>query len=198
MRYDCAMIRVHINVLVTALSALALACAQKESQPLPSQSSPQPAKVETSLRSKEPAVILAGVSEKTRAEIAKSPVAVLWPGTGLAGAVFVGEPVFYSVSGYQDQTLPNGETSRATITVQGTRATHNEEPVDVSKIQNVLAHGQRAHITRNEEIVTVTWVEAGIYYSVDVECSRNVDERCTRDAFVREIADGLVRLGGAQ
>jgi hypothetical protein len=186
------MVRVALWVL-----ALSVACAQKDNQPSAQGGKPQPAKVETSLRSKDPSVILSGISEKTRAEIAKSPVPVLWPSEGLAGAVFVGEPVFYSVSGYQDVTLSNGEASRATVTVQGTSVTHNEERVD--NVQNLTLHGQRAHITRNEEIVSATWVEGGVYYTVDVECSKvSADERCSRDTFVSAIADGLVKLGGAK
>jgi hypothetical protein len=180
------------------LLLVGIGCAQKDHQPNAALGGkPQPAKVETSLRSADPKVILAGISEKTRAEIAKSPVPVLWPSEGLTGAVLVAEQVYYSVSGYQDLTLPNGEVSRATVTVQGTIVTHNEERVD--NVQNLVVRGQRAHITRNEEIVTTTWVEGGVYYAVDIECSKStVDERCTRDTFVRAIADGLVKLGGGR
>jgi hypothetical protein len=190
--YRCKMKRVSLLFLLTSL-----ACAQKDHQPSALGGKPQPAKVETSVRSTDAKVILAGISEKTRAEIGKSPVPVLWPSEGLVGAVFVGEQVYYSVSGYQDLTLPNGEVSRATVTVQGTSVTHNEERV--GNVQNLTVHGQRAHIARNEEIVTTTWVEGGVYYAVDVECSKSgVDERCSRDTFVRAVADGLVRLGGAR
>jgi hypothetical protein len=129
-------------------------------------------------------------------ETSESKVPVLWPAELGSRAILVTEPLFYSVTGAIDTTLPLGQSSRATITVQGTREIHNNEPVETKF--NMKLRGRDALYTRNEEIATTTWIENGVVYSVDVECSQIEDERCRGDAFVKSVSENLRPAAGAQ
>lgn len=136
-------------------------------------------------------------SAEGRARIGKTPLPVLAPAEPLDDLVFVGEDAFYSVNGHRDATLPSGETSRLTITVHAARRlyAHDEIPADVP---TVPLRKTRGLSTVNEDIVTVTWIEGGVAYSVDAECSNVADARCQGDGYVRALADALVFVGGAR
>lgn len=135
--------------------------------------------------------------EETRAKITASTVPVLWPAETLEHTVLVSESAYYSVSGYRESVLPSGEKSRATITVQGTRIMHNPEPVsNLAAVYNAKVRGHDAFYTRNEEIATVTWIENGVSYAVDVECSNIEDAHCMGGTFVRRFGDQLTDLSG--
>jgi hypothetical protein len=132
-------------------------------------------------------------------EVRASTLPILWPAELGPSAILVSEPLFYSVTGAMDATLPSGQASRATITVQGTREIHNSEHVETTF--NTKLRGRDALYTRNEEIATTTWIENGVVYSVDVECSQIEDERCRGDGFVKSVSENLVsvsRAAGAQ
>ncbi len=134
---------------------------------------------------------------EARSRIGKTPLPVLAPAESLDGLVFVGEDAFYSVNGHSDRTLPSGETSRLTVTVHAARRlyAHDEIPADVP---TVPLRKTRGLSTVNEDIVTVTWIEGGVAYSVDAECSHVADARCQGDAYVRALAGALVFVGGAR
>jgi hypothetical protein len=141
--------------------------------------------------------VLRALPAETQAAIAKTPLPVLWPQTQLSDVTFVGERAFYSVSGHVDDTLASGERSRATIQVHAARelVTHAEFPAFQP---NARVRGLGALFTINEDIATVTWLEHGVSYAVDVECSNAKDTRCQGDAFVRSVADSLSFVGGAR
>jgi hypothetical protein len=50
-------------------------------------------------------------------------------------------------------------------------------------------------MVRNADVCSRTR-ENGVAYSVDVECAENTDVRCTSDAFVTELTNHLVYVGG--
>ncbi len=57
--------------------------------------------------------------------------------------------------------------------------------------------GAPAIFTENDGIRTVSWDEAGMAWSVDVECfEAETDPRCTGDDFVRALAESLELVGG--
>ncbi len=136
-------------------------------------------------------------SAEGRARIAATPLPVLAPAEPLDDLVFVGEEAFYSINGHRDAALPSGATSRLTVTVHAARRLyqHEEIPADVPTIP---LRNSRALATVNEDIVTVTWIEGGVAYSVDAECSNVADARCQGDGYLRSLAEGLVFVGGAR
>lgn len=104
--------------------------------------------------------------------------------------------------------------ARATIVVLGDTwysATANADGLNVTVGASLLAHryrsippiapsatlrGRPALITQNEGIWAATWREHGVSYSLDVECASPDEARCADDALLKEIAQGLVLVGG--
>jgi len=139
--------------------------------------------------------VLAKLPASERAKVGESFVPVLVPRVPADRVHVVVEPGFFAYSGTVAKTLPDGRVSLATIAVQGTRFAHEHEgfPKDVS---THAMRGTRGMFTINEGIATTTWVEHGAGYSVDVECSIGDDTRCHDEAFVLELTQGLVFVGG--
>lgn len=138
---------------------------------------------------------LASLPPAEAAKVGDAPVPVLVPRTRLAEVRLVTEPGFYAYFGVADATLADGQVSRATVSVQGTRFSHEHDdfPRDVSTHR---MRATRGLFTVNEEIVTTTWVEGGASYSVDVECSVAGDPRCDGERYVLELTNGLAFVGG--
>jgi hypothetical protein len=139
--------------------------------------------------------VLAKLPASERAKIDESFVPVLVPKVSAERVHLVVEPGFFAYSGTVTKALPDGRVSLATVAVQGTRFAHEHKgfPKDVS---THAMRGTRGMFTINEGIATTTWVEHGAGYSVDVECSIGDDARCKDEAFVLELTQGLVFVGG--
>lgn len=83
----------------------------------------------------------------------------------------------------------------ATLSVQGTRAAHRYEGVDPIPGNKALRSGA-GFVTVNEGIRSASFIENGVAYTVDIECASNADVRCQSDAFVTELTNHLVYVGG--
>lgn len=189
-----------VRPLLPSLSVvfLSLACSEKH-EPGPQAAAPlvKEATVTWPAAAAADEIALRRFGAEGRARIAKTPLPVLAPAEPFDDLVFVGEDAFYSVNGHRDATLPSGETSRLTVTVHAARRlhVHDDSPADVP---TVPLRKTRGLSTVNEDIVTVTWIEGGVAYSVDAECSNVADARCQGDQYVRALTDGLVFVGGAR
>jgi hypothetical protein len=190
----------HVRSSASLISLLTIlgACSEPRGSKL-EQVTIKPVKANTELKSvTSPEALLKALTPRVAKEVRESKVAVLWPAELGASAILVSEPLFYSVSGVVDSVLPSGQSSRATITVQGTREIHNREHVEQGETAfNTKLRGTSALYTRNEEIATTTWIESGVVYSVDVECSQIEDERCSGDIFVKSVSDSLLAVSRA-
>ena len=52
-------------------------------------------------------------------------------------------------------------------------------------------------VTRTHGVVSLSFVDFGVAYSVDVECARPEDDaRCTNNDYVLTLAESLAVLGG--
>ena len=124
-----------------------------------------------------------------RTPIARSPVPVLAPSADLhlEAPTVVVEGEYYAISAH---------APGVSIHVQGTRVAHRYEHIAPNP-GNRPIRGGRGFVTVNEGIRSVSFVENGAAYTVDVECASFQDARCADDRFVVEVADGLAYVGGA-
>ena len=126
-----------------------------------------------------------------RSQLSRSPVPVLAPN---ADGILVGleRPTVIVEGEYYVITARN---HGATISIQGTRAAHRYDGVDPHPGNKSLRKGS-GFVTVNEGIRSASFIENGVAYSVDVECAEHTDARCTSDAFVVELTNQLVYVGG--
>lgn len=52
-------------------------------------------------------------------------------------------------------------------------------------------------VSRNEGIWVASWIENGVAYSLELECDRPFEAECADDAFLYELAEDLVFIGGS-
>jgi hypothetical protein len=132
----------------------------------------------------------ASLGEATRAKalVDRSPVPVLAP-----TSVSFERPTFVVGDEYYALT---GRVSGATVAIQGTRAAHRYAGIAPVAGDRVL-RGARGFVSLNEGIRTTSWIENGIAYSVDVECSEPTDARCSDETFALDIVEHLAFAGGA-
>ena len=142
---------------------------------------------------------LARASEKTdreiRATVSRSPVPVLAPkDLRLDTPTLMVEGEYFALTGRVESA-----SSRATVSIQGTRAAHRYETVDPQAGTRDLARGAnvRGLVTINEGIRTAAWIENGAAYSVDVECSEHTDLRCQSEDFLLSVVAQLTFVGGS-
>lgn len=121
----------------------------------------------------------------TRERVASSPVPVL-AARGLESPVVMVEAEYYAISAH---------VGTASIAIQGTRTAHSYEGVKPTEGNRAL-RGGRGFVTVNEGIRTASFMENGAAYSVDVECASPSDTKCASDAFVVNLVESLVYVGG--
>ena len=130
-----------------------------------------------------------------RALVTRSPVPVLAPrDLRFATPTLVVEGEYFALTGRVDQG-----SSRATISIQGTRAAHRYESVDPVSGTRDLARGAniRGFVSINEGIRNASWIENGAAYSVEVECSEHTDARCQSEDFLLSVVAQLTFVGGS-
>jgi hypothetical protein len=125
---------------------------------------------------------------EVRALIARSPVPVLAPkDLVLASPTLVVEGEYFALTGRVDGT---------TIALQGTRAAHRYEGVEPAA-GNRTVRATKGFVSINEGIRTVSWIENGAAYSVDLECADPRDGRCQSDDFLLSVVTQLTYVGGS-
>lgn len=125
-----------------------------------------------------------------RSQLSRSPVPVLAPNADLA----IERPTVIVEGEYYVITVRN---HGATISIQGTRAAHRYEGVAPHPGNKSLRKGS-GFVTVNEGIRSASFIENGVAYTVDVECAEHTDARCTSEAFVTELTNQLVYVGGSK
>ena len=153
-------------------------------------------RVEWPARDAVDAEALARLSPAARTAVAGSRLPVLVPRRADVAerAQLVVRENFYAAS----SRMTEGETSGVTINVSATRVTHRYANIPNVKAPERVRSERPAFVTQNEGIWSVTWVENGLSYVVEVECDRpSEDARCKDASFVRGLADDLVFVGGS-
>lgn len=83
-----------------------------------------------------------------------------------------------------------------TVSVMATRLAHRYDHIPPARGTSTV-RGQPAFVTQNEGIWSVTWMENGVSYTVDLECASHEDAACASEAAVLELAGALAYVGGA-
>lgn len=128
---------------------------------------------------------------ESREALDRAPVPLLLPNDlGVAASALVtAGPSWVAAS------IPRGDH---TLSVHATNAAM-APPVDNPPRHSSRLRGLPATVTANEGIRVATWEEGGVAYQLEVECARPSDDvRCTDEAFIRQLAEGLVRVEGVR
>lgn len=148
--------------------------------------------------SSEPDAVRQTLPTSARDAITRVELPVMLPKQALplAKAHLVGKPNFYALS-----TRDADDASGISVVVSATRVVNRDEATrrEVQDATNgiVSVRGNRALATQNEGIWSVTWIERGVSYLVEVECARpSEDARCASADKAIEIASDLVFAGG--
>jgi hypothetical protein len=131
--------------------------------------------------------LFSALSPDAREEIRKARVPVLVPADkALAAAAVVTTGEHWSAVSIRGAEL--------TIAIHGSDVSH-EAPAGASFPKATeRVRGVSALIGRNEGILSVSWEEGGIAYSLDVECFRPFeDPRCTKNPYALSLVESLVR-----
>jgi len=136
--------------------------------------------IDTATRSRLPAPV--------RDQLGRSPVPVLVPGEG----ALLAEAAIYSQStGYALSARHGGRTVAIQASKLATLLPH------VGHIPgNAEIRGTHGWLGENDGIRTASWIEHGVAYSLDLECSSPNGPECS-EAALRATVEGLVYVGGA-
>lgn len=167
-----------------ALMPLILAAAGEERQV-----ANRPPVSAASLQLKADQEALAWLPSAATNRLGDAPVPVLVPKDKLILSVaqLAVETNFYALS---------SSNEGATISMQGTAVTHRY--AEAPKLQTSRkVRGMPALLTDNEGIKSVTWIENGASYAVDVACAQVGDKRCASDEYLFSLVNRLTYVGGA-
>lgn len=131
---------------------------------------------------------LAGLAPAAVRAVARSPIPVLVPADAelLKGAALIARANWYSFS---------ARSGGLTVSLSATRVAHRYEHIPPAAGTRQV-RGVGGFVTQNEGIWSVTWVENGASYTLDIECGDSSDERCRSDAMVVAMSERLVYVGG--
>lgn len=134
----------------------------------------------------------ADAPEKLGEGYADSPVPVLLPDRPalLADAFPTTGKHWYSASMHTDDGV--------SVSIQGNRVARVMPDLEVSEPGEALIR-DRFLVSRTHGIVSLSFVDFGVAYTVDVECARPKDDRrCTENDYVLRLAESLAVLGGGR
>jgi hypothetical protein len=128
------------------------------------------------------------LSEAARAELARAPVPMLVVDEPalLRAAVVTTGPHWAALSA-KDGDL--------TVVLHGTRLAHDYPEIPEARGKS-LVRGRPAFVTENEGIVSASWLEDGVAYSLELECFERSDARCQGDGHLLVLAERLRFVGG--
>ena len=91
-------------------------------------------------------------------------------------------------------SIAQGDHTLAIHATRETMAAPTDPPVHRGRLRGVPAT-----VSSNEGVRVATWMEGGVAYMIDVECTRpSEDPRCTQEGFIRALAERLVRVESAR
>jgi hypothetical protein len=106
-------------------------------------------------------------------------------------AVWVSPPVFGGAKGWYSLSASAQGYSYA-LQASGNSWTYTKPPVAKP---TATVRGVPAVVTRSEGIVSVSWIEMGVAWALDIECEDEADTRCADATFATEQAAALVYVG---
>ena len=130
--------------------------------------------------------VRAELDATTTEDVDRSDVPVLVPpAVATGGRVMIGDG-WYAFSGRGDAF---------TISVQGSARARVYPHVRAAE-PDWIVRDQGAYLTRNEGIWSVSWIEHGAAYAIEIECDEPFAGPCADETFVVELTESLVYLGG--
>jgi hypothetical protein len=130
--------------------------------------------------------VRAELDDRSSDAIDRSEVPVLVPpSVATAGRVMTGDG-WYAFWGRGDAF---------TVSVQGSARARIHPDVRAAD-PDWIVRDTGAHLTHNEGIWSVSFIENGAAYAVEVECDEPFAGPCSDEAFVVELAESLVYVGG--
>lgn len=132
---------------------------------------------------------LAVMTQEAQAQIASAPVLVLAPSDPaiLTQATVTTGNGYYSLSAQLDGV---------SVVVQGSPIPPGAVTVATAPVSSNRIGNRQVFTTLNEGIRSATWIDAGVAYSMDIECAKPSDERCSSEAYVFTLVNSLTALGG--
>lgn len=130
--------------------------------------------------------VRAELDAATADEIDRSEVPVLVPpALATGGRVTIGDG-WYAFAGRGDAF---------TVSVQGSARARVYPDIRAAE-PDWIVRDRGGHLTRNEGVWAVSWIEHGAAYAIEVECDEPFAGPCADEAFVVELAESLVFVGG--
>jgi hypothetical protein len=135
--------------------------------------------------------VAASLPASVRQGIAQSPVRVLVPNVGqlLASSQLSIGNGFYSI---------HAQADGLTVVIQGSPVTPQTPSIVKEAPASSLIAGRRVFLSLNEGIRTASWVESSAAYSMDLECAKVQDSRCSSEDYLRGLISGLAFVGGGK
>jgi hypothetical protein len=119
-------------------------------------------------------------------DIDRSDVPVLVPPrVATGGRVMIGDG-WYAFAGQGDAY---------TVSVQGSARARVYPHIRAAQ-PDWIVRDQGAYLTRNEGIWSVSFIENGAAYAIEIECDEPFAGPCMDESFVVELAESLVYVGG--
>ncbi len=140
------------------------------------------------------------MTSEARAAMETAIVPVLMPGGPLAtgkqiapeltrNAIVISKPTFLAWSSFTDDRA-------LTVSLSSSVVVHQHAEVRPAAPTSSVRDGKPAWVLQNEGIWSVAWEEFGVWYVVELECSRpGEDARCKDDAAVRSVVESLRFVG---
>jgi len=129
-----------------------------------------------------------GLDERNRQAVDRSPIPVLVPAEPgwLASATVMAKEHWYALSSSRDGL---------SLALRGTRLAHRYPTIAAQRGREQI-RGRPAFVSTDRRIVSVSWQQHGVAYSLDLECAAPDDRRCADSAFAIGLANALVFVGG--
>jgi len=130
----------------------------------------------------------AALDDQARQAVDQAPVPVMVPAgrEWLARARVIARQHWVAVSSANDGV---------TISIQGNRLAHRYPQIPPAR-GNRQIRGWPGFITQQDHIWSLSWLEHGVAYTLDLECASPEDARCADERHALELAAGLAYVGG--
>ena len=130
----------------------------------------------------------AALDDQARTAVDQAPVPVLVPPSRawLTRARVIARQHWVAVSSAQDGL---------TLSIQGNRLAHRYPQIQPAS-GNRQIRGLPGFVTEQEHIWSLSWLEHGVAYTLDLECASPEDARCADERLALELASQLAYVGG--
>jgi hypothetical protein len=132
--------------------------------------------------------LVSQLGDEARLAVARSTVPVLMVDDAalLSAAIVMSKPRWTAISAAADGI---------TLSLSATRSAHRYPHIGPAEGKDRV-RDHAAFVTQNEQIWSASWIEGGVAYAIEVECSSLPDPRCADDAYLRKLTARLGYLGG--